>query len=305
MKNKILSLLALLMTATTGAWAQEPEYIDLTTVNYKTWTLDAMPAYGLDLIVEYETELALANAGDNTQKLFEWDECEANVTLTNRTLTKSGEWNTLCLPFGVTAAQIAETTHPLYGATIKELDTATSNLAIDGTLTLNFTTASSITAGIPYIVRWEETSGSVIEPVFNDVTVSSTTPTPITSTDGKVTFVGQYSPFKIGDVTNGDDGNLNEIIMMGSGSTLGYSKNTRTLNCFRAHFYVKSDGGTAGARCFVMNFEEGTQTGICHTDFTDLTDHADAWYSLDGRKLDSQPTKKGVYIQNGKKVVIR
>ena len=174
-----------------------------------------------------------------------------------------------------------------------------------GTLTLNFTTASSITAGKPYIVRWEKTSGSVIEPVFNDVTVSSTTPTPITSADGKVTFVGQYSPFKIGDVANGDDGNLNEIIMMGSGSTLGYSKNTRTLNCFRAHFYVKSDGGTAGARCFVMNFEEGTQTGICHTDFTDLTDHADAWYSLDGRKLNSQPTKKGVYIQNGKKVVIR
>ena len=29
------------------------------------------------------------------------------------------------------------------------------------------------------------------------------------------------------------------------------------------------------------------------------------WYSLDGRKLSSKPTKKGVYIQNGKKIVIK
>ena len=29
------------------------------------------------------------------------------------------------------------------------------------------------------------------------------------------------------------------------------------------------------------------------------------WYSLDGRKLSSKPTQKGVYIQNGKKIVIK
>jgi hypothetical protein len=29
------------------------------------------------------------------------------------------------------------------------------------------------------------------------------------------------------------------------------------------------------------------------------------WYDLNGRKLDGKPTKKGVYIQNGKKVVVK
>ncbi len=29
------------------------------------------------------------------------------------------------------------------------------------------------------------------------------------------------------------------------------------------------------------------------------------WYTLDGRKLDSKPTKAGLYIMNGKKVVIK
>ena len=32
---------------------------------------------------------------------------------------------------------------------------------------------------------------------------------------------------------------------------------------------------------------------------------AAAWYTLDGRKLDKMPTKKGVYIKNGKKVIIK
>ena len=29
------------------------------------------------------------------------------------------------------------------------------------------------------------------------------------------------------------------------------------------------------------------------------------WYSLDGRKLSGEPTAKGVYIHNGRKVVIK
>ena len=30
-----------------------------------------------------------------------------------------------------------------------------------------------------------------------------------------------------------------------------------------------------------------------------------AWYSLDGRKLDGKPTKSGVYIREGKKVIVK
>ena len=31
----------------------------------------------------------------------------------------------------------------------------------------------------------------------------------------------------------------------------------------------------------------------------------DAWYTLDGRCLNSKPTTKGLYIQNGKKILVR
>ena len=93
-------------------------------------------------------------------------------------------------------------------------------------------------------MKWENASGSVSNPVFTGVTISSTTPTPvefsITNSDDKCEFVGQYSSFNIvtSDATGDDEGNLNEIIMLSSGSRLGYSKNPRTLNTFRCHFYV-------------------------------------------------------------------
>ena len=45
-------------------------------------------------------------------------------------------------------------------------------------------------------------------------------------------------------------------------------------------------------------------TAISNTDFTDNTDKAGEWYSIDGVKLNGQPQKPGLYIKNGKKVFI-
>jgi hypothetical protein len=36
-----------------------------------------------------------------------------------------------------------------------------------------------------------------------------------------------------------------------------------------------------------------------------LSEGEGAWYTLDGRKLDKQPTTKGLYIRNGRKTVIK
>ncbi len=70
------------------------------------------------------------------------------------------------------------------------------------------------------------------------------------------------------------------------------------LNAFRAYFQLD---GEAKAREFVVNFD-GETTGISNTDRTDYTDKADAWYTVNGVKLDKEPTKPGLYIYKGKKV---
>ena len=262
----------------------------------------------------YDYRLMLSDNADNSADIAAAANGKVySVTLSGRTLSKSGDdWNTLCLPFNVSAEQMTATTHPLYGAIIKELNATTSNLASDGTLTLNFTTANSIEAGKPYIVKWEGASGSVSNPVFTNVIIDATAPTPVTfanyaNTGGDCKFVGQYSPFSIGDTSNGTfDGDLNEILMLGSGSTLGYSKNARTLKTFRCHFFVPANDGVQLARAFVMDFGDGDgeKTGIISIT-ADLRSTDGATYALDGRKLNGKPTAKGVYIQNGRKVVIK
>ena len=227
------------------------------------------------------------------------------VQLAGRTLYKDGAWNTLCLPFNVTIAD-----SPLAGATVKELLT-TSNLD-NGTLTLNFSdNLSAIEAGKPYIVKWAKADGydeaapetrDVKNPVFPGVTVANTTPTAvefsIANSSDKCQFVGQYSPF---DITAG---NINSIIMLGAKNTLGYSKNPRTLRSFRAHFEVPTHTDAPAMNSFVLDFGDES-TGISLTPDPSPRGEGSEYYTLDGRKLDGKPTKKGMYIVNGRKVVIK
>ena len=51
----------------------------------------------------------------------------------------------------------------------------------------------------------------------------------------------------------------------------------------------------------------GEETGIVpiHNSQSTIHNEADGWYSLDGRRLGSKPSAKGIYINNGRKVVIK
>ena len=266
--------------------------------DYKTaWADYKDKIKGLDEI----TEIALADNASNSDLIAAVNGQTHNVTLQGRTLVKDGNWNTLCLPFDV---DLTDTESPLYGATVKKLNASASGLS-GSTLTLAFEAeTTTLHAGVPYIIKWTETGENIVNPTFTGVTISSTEPTPVTSTDGKVTFVGQYSPFEIVEsgATGDNQGNKNEIIMLSSGNKLGYSKNPRTLHTFRCHFYIPTNDSQQQARSFVLDFGEGeTTTGIISMS-DGRSQMSDGWYDLQGRKLDKQPAKKGLYIMNGKKV---
>ena len=78
---------------------------------------------------------------------------------------------------------------------------------------------------------------------------------------------------------------------------------------------VDENQGLAAHRC-VLNVSSNTNnapalsistsvTGITTTNYTNLTNSDDAWYSLDGRKLNGKPTAKGIYIYKGIKRVVK
>ena len=248
-----------------------------------------------------------ADAVNNSTKISDFSSKVCDVTLKGRTLYKDGDWNTLCLPFDVTIAN-----SPLAGdgVTVMELNGTTSGLDSEGLLTINFTevTSGTLTAGKPYIIKWNAAATNIESPVFNDVTVTNTDPaTQAVSFSNAFgdngQFVGSYSPLSI------DDANIDEIIYLGANNTLGYASSARTLHAFRAHFVVPTTS-TSGARAMtrsIVNFGDGDITSLSEEIRVKSEEFATAaeWYSLDGRRLSGKPTKKGVFINNGRKVVIK
>ncbi|MBR3390642.1 MAG: hypothetical protein IKI48_00875 [Prevotella sp.] len=54
-----------------------------------------------------------------------------------------------------------------------------------------------------------------------------------------------------------------------------------------------------------LNIVEDLPTGIVSIDNSQLTIDNGVWYTLNGVRLNGKPTKAGVYIVNGKTVVIK
>ena len=228
------------------------------------------------------------------------------VQLNGRTLYKDGAWNTLCLPFDVTLAD-----SPLAGAEAKTVIGATTNA---GDLTINFGNPDSTTepvtvlkAGVPYIIKWEATNTNIVEPVFTGVTVvsSSAADRTVSVLDGDVKFVGYYDALSL-DPAGSDDFAANvvpSIYYMTADNTLKHTAVARTLHTCRAYFQFDE---TADAREIRLNFGEDETTEILSTtNFTNYTNEAGAWYTVDAVKLNDKPTRKGLYIHNGRKTVIK
>ena len=114
--------------------------------------------------------------------------------------------------------------------------------------------------------------------------------------------------------TEEEDGEFdNTLLYMGADNTLYYPSTSMTINAFRSIFRLK-DGLIAGEPSsvqginrFVLNFDVDETTDIHVIDNEPNTsgNYVDTWFTLDGQKLYSKPTRKGIYIQNGKKYIVK
>ena len=83
------------------------------------------------------------------------------------------------------------------------------------------------------------------------------------------------------------------------GTVVGFYKFTGDVPAHRAYIEIVSSAPMLG-------FDNGETTSLSEELREESATTADeAWYSLDGRQLNSQPTRKGIYVKDGKKVVIK
>ncbi len=190
----------------------------------------------------------------------------ANVTL-NKTIYEG--WNTVVLPFAATKAQLGA--DKLYAYTGDANDM------------LNFTEVDAIEANKPYLLK--ATTGSTTAKTFNNVEVKAATDLTTAGTD--YDFVGTYTLIQVkeGDYILGE----NDFYRSAGGNK---------VKAYRA--YIKKHESTQGSARLAIVID-GEVTAIDTLDGQPLNNAA--IFNLSGQKVEK--AQKGIYIQGGKKIVIK
>lgn len=226
----------------------------------------------------------------------------------------SDKASTVYLPFSIPAANVSG--GKFY--TFTGVDETTTPW------TVNYTVVTGdIEANTPYIFLPDGTNGGKIVVDNGSDKISVCTANPQTTTQGEWEFIGTYDyiqwllgnsradeiglvyGFAAQDLTVGTTNyEVGQFVKIGSGAF---------INPMRA--YLKRSA-TAGARTLsrgdaeslpetmtvVLKGANGETTNI---GTIGLDNETGEWYSLDGRRLSGKPAKKGMYINNGKKVIIK
>ena len=240
----------------------------------------------------------------NTITLSE-DETEAPAAISgvdvtvNRTL-KANVWNTICLPFAMNSTQIASA----FGsdAQIAELQSVTYDKEFNEDededvvvgVKLTFGTVTEMAAHHPYIIK---VSSPKSEFSVSSVVITTGTPSYNVGTSSNYKqFIGTYTTEAI--IPDGG------LYLMDN--KFKYSQGTSKLKAFRAYFYLRDKlygYKTASAPAITLDVD-GISTGISSATLDDKAGMPnEKYYTVQGLQV-SQP-KRGLYIVNGKKMIVK
>ena len=184
--------------------------------------------------VEFKTSTAdvvfedVATATDNETRLAALIGQTVNVTI-KRPLPLNGDYSTICLPFDLSAYEIADAECPLHGFVIKEFEHSEENADV---VDLFLRQVTSIEAGKPYFVRFAgATSDDRLSPLtFRNVQIQCSTPVEVESAGG----VQPYGIFNPHALTGGD----HTTYFLSSNNTLYWPSANGTINGFRVYVHI-------------------------------------------------------------------
>ena len=215
---------------------------------------------------------------------------------------KANEWSTICLPFTMTEAQCKAA----FGDDVEIGDFNGYVTEEDGDgniigIIVNFNDATAIEANHPYIIK---VSSAITEFTVEQVNIDpEEEPTVAAVNRTKKQWsemTGTYVANTVLEATN----------LFLSGNKFWYSAGQTKMKAFRAYFDfydVLTEVEEEYTSRIMMSFDDESTTGI---DAQRLMDNGhQGVYDLQGRRLDSSASgsslKKGLYIVNGKKVVVK
>lgn len=211
----------------------------------------------------------------------------AYVTL-KRTFYHDNAWNTLCLPFDVDANKVATA---FAGAEIREID-----LSQCKDNTIQFVPATEIKAGVPYIIKWNENvaEAQTFEKTFEGVTLVAE-PKPV-KVNNDITFTGFYKMTAASEL-----GGTSSVAAIGAGSKL-FTVGEGKMKGFRAAFVLNPSAQLSAFNVVI----DGVANGIEDLVIDNVKANARV-YNLNGQYVGNNLNglQPGLYIQNGKKIVVK
>ena len=266
-------------------------------VTYTTQQFEVLEAnlilYGSDRPEEEATnseKLALYNGVENVTVTIK----NFKEMLTGNAYLAKNAWHSMALPFATTAKDISNA----FGYAV--VDIPDQNNTTPGEISFKLT-VGNVPANNLFLVkladRFEEENIK-----FEGVTISYT---PNEAGEIEVEDKGRNVYCAVYEETPLDkDETLFVVVRPGSTGGGFYEAKTNNITVYPLNGYIKSGVASAAETRFIIEEADGSTTAI-NTITGETSNSADSWYSIGGMKMNAQPTQKGIYINNGKKVVIK
>lgn len=282
-------------------------------------TVEVMPAEDVVINGSY-TRLPVENffiidGNDNEFSLTESLQC--NVITYTRTLSKTNTWNALYIPFEIpVTAEFLEDYDVAYFNDIHSFDNYIGDkedgvLGADGVIdrmemeVLTVQEGAVLNANYPYLIRAKNENALNMNIVVENATLYKAVETTVSCSSVFMRFdvTGIYTTQTSGELK----GEFNVYAMSGGGWKQALN-DAQQLKPFRLYLKLTSIEGSPVkvAESAMSNIRirldgEGEATGIESTQIT--VGKPDQIYDLQGRRVEK--AEKGIYIINGKKVVIK
>ena len=215
----------------------------------------------------------------------------SGVNVTVKRTINANEWSTICLPFAMSAEQVKTA----FGDDVELKDFIGYETTKEGgeivSIKVNFSAATAIEANHPYIIK---VRSAISEFSVNGVDIApEEEPTKAAVTRTKKQWSEMIGTYQANTT-------VPDACLFLSGNEFYYSNGSTKMKAFRAYFdfYDELDDKSAASRA--IGFGDDT-TGILSVDLRNSNE--DVYYDLNGRRVEKPA--KGVYIINGKKVIIK
>ena len=325
-KADILYSLAVAAGTTVNAAGTQPGKIEVTApaapttpegVKNKNYTITVVPG---DLVISGGADLAtielpadatlmdILNYNDGA-KVNAKVQFTRNQTVGGKAHTWAAEkWNTLVLPFDI---KVSDLSRALGYAIVNVVDPANTT---EKNVMFKLKMSGTIEANTPFVVKTEDAlaDNELVDVdgfvTFNNVTIKKPASAyPSVDAGLGYKFYGAYQ-------TKAVDKDLSYLRwLFGDGDKWVYVKSSSDAVWNIVPFAGYVDLGEANVTnapsiTFTMEEFDGTKTAIKSIDAETVPssiDNRTGWYTIGGMKLQGAPTQKGIYIQNGKKVVVK